>query len=62
MKASGSSVVIPWKIGKDDKYIGFIGAPPWVSSIGNSIVEVVSTMFFDILQYSFGITNYGGTC
>jgi hypothetical protein len=43
-------MVIPWKLGRDDKEIGFIGTPPCISTIGNSIVEVVSSMFSHNLQ------------
>ena len=41
--------------------MGFIDAAPWVSLMGNSIVDVSLAIVSQIIQYSYGIPKFVGT-
>ena len=50
---------IPWKFGSMVSGIGFIGASPMISPIGNSIEDVAGAI--NTFQYSLGI-SIGSCC
>jgi len=60
-KVSGSSTVIPWKDGKDDRGIFFMGASPLIYPIGNSKVVIVAFVLA-LLSLLSPVTNPSNPC